>query len=80
VPAGTTAVEARVGVGELVVHVPSGVSVDVSARSGLGEVQVLGEQEGGFGSRIDLIADAASGRGTLRLDLRVGLGQVQVDR
>jgi hypothetical protein len=80
VPPGTTAVEARVGVGELVVHVPSGVSVDVSARSGLGEVQVLGEQEGGFGSRIDLIADAASGRGTLRLDLRVGLGQVQVDR
>jgi predicted membrane protein len=78
-PPGTTAVEARVGVGELVVRVPGGVSVEVQARSGLGEVQVLGEQEGGFGSRIDTIADAP-GDGTLRLDLRVGLGQVRVDR
>jgi predicted membrane protein len=79
VPPGTTAVEARVGVGQLVVHVPGGVTVDVMARSGLGEVQVLGEQESGPGSRIDTVADAGSGR-TLRLDLRVGLGQVQVDR
>jgi hypothetical protein len=80
VPPGTTAVEARVGVGELVVRVPAGVSLDVQARSGLGEVQVLGEQEGGFGSRIDIIADAGGGRGTLRLDVRVGLGQVRVDQ
>ena len=79
VPPGTTAVEARVGVGQLVVHVPGGVTVDVMARSGLGEVQVLGEQEGGLGSRIDTVADAGGDR-TLRLDLRVGLGQVQVDR
>ena len=79
VPPGTTAVDARVGVGELVVHVPSGVSVDVSARSGLGEVQVLGQQESGFGSRIDTTVDAGRER-TLRLDVRVGLGQVQVDR
>jgi len=79
VPPGTTAVEARVGVGELVVHVPAGVSVEVAARSGLGEVQVFGEQEGGFGSRVDGTFDAA-GPATLRLDLRVGLGQVQVDR
>jgi len=79
VPPGTTAVEARVGVGELVVRVPAGVSVEVMARSGLGEVQVLGQEKGGVGSRIYTIADAADGRGTLRLDLRVGLGQVRVD-
>ena len=79
VPPGTTTVEARVGVGELVVHVPAGVSVEVAARSGLGEVDVFGQQEGGFGSRVDGSFDAA-GPGTLRLDLRVGLGQVQVDR
>ena len=78
-PPGTTAVEARVGVGELVVHVPSGVSVEIAARSGLGEVQVLGQQESGFGSRIDTTADADGDR-ILRLDVRVGLGQVQVDR
>jgi hypothetical protein len=79
VPPGTTDVEARVGVGELVVRAPAGVSVEVSARSGLGEVQVFGEQESGFGSRVDGSFDTA-GPGTLRLDLRVGLGQVQVDR
>jgi hypothetical protein len=78
VPPGTTAVEARVGVGELVVRVPAGVSVEVMARSGLGEVQVLGQEKGGLGSRLFTIADAAGGRGTLRLDVRVGLVQVRV--
>jgi hypothetical protein len=79
VPPGTTAVEARVGVGELVVEVPDGVSFQVVASSGLGEVQVLGEQEGGFGSRIDTTSEAGGDR-RLELDLRVGLGQVRVDR
>jgi hypothetical protein len=80
-PPGTTAVEARVGVGELVVRVPGGVSVEVMARTGLGEVQVLGQEKGGFGSRIDLIADTAGGGGrTLRLDVRTGLGQVRVEQ
>jgi hypothetical protein len=81
VPLGTTAVEARVGAGQLVVRVPGGISVDVQARSGLGEVQVLGQQKSGLGSRIDTVADAGGGRGrTLRLDVRVGLGQVQVEQ
>ena len=80
VPPGTTAVEARVGVGELVVRVPAGVSVEVTARSGLGEVQVFGQEKGGLGSRIFVVADAAEGRGTLRLDMRVGLGQVRVEQ
>jgi predicted membrane protein len=79
VPAGTTAVEARVGVGELVVELPDGVSVEVVARSGLGEVQVLGQQDGGLGSRIDT-ADEVGGVRRLRVDARVGLGQVRVER
>jgi hypothetical protein len=79
VPPGTTAVAARVGAGELVVRVPGGVSVEAVARAGVGQVQVFGEQESGLGSRIDLFGDAA-GRGTLRLDLRVGIGEVRVER
>ena len=79
VPAGTTAVEARLGVGELVVELPDGVSVEVVARSGLGEVQVLGQQEGGFASRIDTASELGGDR-RLRVDARVGLGQVRVDR
>jgi hypothetical protein len=79
VPPGTTTVEARVGIGELAVELPQGVSVAVVARSGLGQVQVLGEEEGGFGSRIDTTSDAGGDR-RLELDLRVGLGQVRVER
>jgi hypothetical protein len=79
VPPGTTTVEARLGVGELVVELPDGVSVEVEASSGLGEVQVLGQQEGGFGSRIETASEAGGDR-RLRVDARVGLGQVRVER
>jgi Cell wall-active antibiotics response 4TMS YvqF len=79
VPPGTTTVEARVGIGELVVELPDGVSVEVMARAGLGEVQVLGQQEGGFGSRVDAVGLGAGDR-RLELDVRVGLGQVRVER
>jgi predicted membrane protein len=79
VPAGVTTVEARVGVGELLVEVPGGVAVEVDARSGLGEVRVFGEEESGLGSRVDRgVQDGGGGR--LVLDLRVGIGQVEVDR
>jgi hypothetical protein len=79
VPPGTTAVEARVGVGELVVELPDGVSARVVASSGLGEVQVLGEQESGVANRVDATVEAGGDR-RLELDLRVGIGQVRVER
>jgi hypothetical protein len=79
VPVGTTAVEARLGVGELAVELPEGVWVEVVASSGLGEVQVLGQQEGGFGSRIESASEVGGVR-RLRVDARVGLGQVRVER
>ena len=77
-PAGTTAVEARVGIGELDVRLPDGVAVDVVASSGLGQVQVLGREEGGLASRIE--TSAGDGDRRLRLDVRGGLGQVRVER
>jgi predicted membrane protein len=79
VPPGTTAVDARVGIGELVVELPDGVTAEVVARSGLGEVRVLGQEEGGFGSRVDAEADGGGDR-RLELDLRVGVGSVRVER
>lgn len=79
VPPGTTTVKARVGVGELVVEAPGGVTVRVVARSGIGELQVLGEQDSGFANRLDTTAEAGSDR-RLELDLRVGIGQVRVER
>jgi hypothetical protein len=79
VPPGTTAVKARVGVGELVVEVPDGVTLRVVASSGLGEVQVLGEQDNGVANRVDTTAEDGGDR-RLELDLRVGIGQVRVER
>jgi predicted membrane protein len=81
VPVGTTAVEARVGIGELRVEVPDGVTVLVDARSGLGNVRVFNQEEGGLGSRVQAASPSGGDPGRrLTLDLRVGLGQVQVDR
>jgi hypothetical protein len=48
---GTTHVTASVGIGNLVVDLPSGTAVSVSAHSGLGDVQVFGQNDGGFGPR-----------------------------
>jgi hypothetical protein len=78
-PPGTTTVEARVGIGELAVEVPQGVSVQVVASSGLGEVQVFGDQDSGIASRIDAASEQGGDR-RLELDARVGLGQVRVER
>jgi hypothetical protein len=78
-PGTTTSVDARVGVGELVVEIPDGVTVRVVASSGLGEIQVLGEQDNGFANRVDTTVEAGSDR-RLELDLRVGIGQVRVQR
>jgi hypothetical protein len=81
VPAGTTTVEARVGAGELVVDLPPGVTVEIDARSGLGNVRALDLEESGPGSRVKASSrDGASGDRRLVLDLRVGIGQVEVGR
>jgi phage shock protein PspC (stress-responsive transcriptional regulator) len=45
---GTTDVTASVGIGSLTVDVPTGPTVSVSAHSGLGDVQVFGQGNGGF--------------------------------
>jgi Cell wall-active antibiotics response 4TMS YvqF len=79
VPPGTTTVGARVGIGELVVEVPDRVTVRVVASSGIGQLQVLGEQDGGFANRLDTTVEAGLDR-RLELDLRVGIGQVRVER
>jgi hypothetical protein len=81
VPDGTTRVQARVGLGELVVKAPAGVAVRVDGRSGVGQVHGLDREENGLGNRLDVRSgdfDTATRR--LLLELRAGVGEIRVER
>jgi len=72
----TEQVEVTVGIGELVVTVPDGIAVDVHARAGIGQVVLFGTEVSGV-SPEDTLSEAGA---TLHLDVRVGLGRVEVKR
>jgi hypothetical protein len=79
---GTTHVTASVGIGHLIVEVPPGPTVSVVAHSGLGDVQVFGQNNGGL-STVQTVQSDGAGSGTrshLVLDADAGVGQVQVVR
>ena len=75
----TTVVHAQTGIGQVVVFVPSSVRVEVHAHAGAGSLMLFGHEEGGWPENDDR-AVAGSGTGLLKLDLRVGAGQVRVRR
>jgi hypothetical protein len=74
--------EARVGMGELVVDV-LGALIEAHARAGLGDVQVLGRQASGFGPELRvgprIPGFSRKAPSYVRLDLSVGLGSVKVN-
>lgn len=72
-------VRVRVGMGELVVRVPEGASVDGDARVGLGEVRAFGQSRGGVVPTLSLSSDGDD-RLELQLDLQVGMGRIEVTR
>jgi predicted membrane protein len=79
-PLGETHVKATLGIGDLVVRVPTNVTVDIDARASAGEVNLFGRT---FNGRS--VHDHATDPGTdptrvLVLDARVGLGHVEVQR
>lgn len=73
-----TSLEASVVIGELVVIVPEGVALDIEARSGMGEVDVFGDESAGIGADVDFVTDGS--RGKLVLELDVAMGRVEVRR
>jgi phage shock protein PspC (stress-responsive transcriptional regulator) len=77
--AGTTAIDAQVDVGHLLVLVPDGVRISLDARAELGDLLVLGVDTNGrdAAKHLDLGPEGAP---QLRLDLRVRTGQVEVRR
>jgi len=72
-------VHARVGVGHLLVIVPGGAAVRVSASAGLGQVQIFDAQGSGFDVQRS-VSSPETGTAVLDLSLSVGLGQVEVRR
>jgi phage shock protein PspC (stress-responsive transcriptional regulator) len=78
-PRGQTFVKATVGIGDLKVIVPTNASVDVVGRVQAGKVELLGVNENGTHVRTHIVDRTGSGR-VLVLDVRTGLGKVQVQR
>lgn len=85
---GTTHVTATVGIGHLVVRLPAGTTVSVSAHSGAGDVQVFGQDHSGLSTVQNAtvgnvtVGNPTVGNGGPRivLDAETGVGQVQVTR
>ncbi len=75
---GTTEISASVGMGELVVIVPTDVALDIDASVGAGEVDVLGEERNGIAPSLSVSESGGDQR--LVLDLSVGLGTIEVQR
>jgi hypothetical protein len=82
-------IAASVVLGELVVIVPEGLSLEVTARAGIGDVNVLGTTRSGVdaglecagaGREVRCGSDLTAGERPLRLDLRVAVGKVEVRR
>lgn len=76
---GEASLDASVGMGELIVRVPPNVGVEVTARSGAGEVEIFGRQADGMGvGETYRSAGFEDMEDTLFLDVSVFLGRVEV--
>jgi hypothetical protein len=82
-------ISASVIIGELVVIVPDGLPLSITARSGMGQVQVLGFTRSGIDPSLACVGRAATltcgatadpEEAALRLDLEVAMGRVEVQR
>ncbi len=74
---GTVRVTASVALGRLVVRAPADAGLRVEAAAGAGSIKVLGEVAEGFD--VDL-AVTADGSPVIELDLKIGLGELVVQR
>jgi phage shock protein PspC (stress-responsive transcriptional regulator) len=75
----TRDVKVKLGLGEVKVIVPAGTRLEVHGQVGMGEATVLDRHEEGMGPRIE-VSDPGQGRGTLRVDFNVGVGEGTVRR
>jgi phage shock protein PspC (stress-responsive transcriptional regulator) len=80
-PAGTTRVDAKVGIGELVVTVPEDAALVIDAHTGLGRVEVLGREDDGAGAHARVVEPGATADSpVLELEADVAIGNLEVRR
>jgi predicted membrane protein len=77
-PESRVTIVASVGMGQLVVRVPPDVRVDVHGTAGAGQVVLFGRESNGLDAELTTPTSAGPGHPALRLELSVGLGQVDV--
>ena len=72
-------VRARVGVGQLIVELPSDQLALVRGHAGMGQVTIFGQSDEGFGVDKDVTPSVPAGEPiTFSLELSVGIGEVRV--
>ena len=78
---GTTAVDASVGIGQLVITVPEDVALEIDARVGAGEVDVLGATDDGVGAHKTVtLPGATADAPVLDVEADVAMGNIEVRR
>jgi phage shock protein PspC (stress-responsive transcriptional regulator) len=80
-PAGTTSVDASVGIGKLVVTVPEDVAVVIDAHAGVGSIDLLGARDDGVDADREItLPGSTADAPVLDLEADVGIGDIQVLR
>lgn len=70
-------IDIEMGFGEVRVIVPDDLAVEVEADAGVGDVDVFGQSQEGFGNGVSYDSDDDP---VIRLDVELGAGQVSVER
>jgi phage shock protein PspC (stress-responsive transcriptional regulator) len=80
-PAGTTSVDASVGIGKLVVTVPPDVAVVIDAHAGVGSIDLMGARDDGVDADRQLtLPGSTPDAPVLDLEADIGVGDIQVQR
>ncbi len=80
-PAGTTSVDASVGIGKLVITVPEDVALVIDAHAGVGSIDLLGARDDGVDAdRRIALPGATPDAPVLDLEADIAIGDIQVQR
>ena len=80
-PAGTTSVDASVGIGKLVVTVPQDVALVLDAHAGVGSIDLLGARDDGVDADRQLsLPGSTPDAPVLDLEADIAVGDIQVQR